>query len=140
MYLEFLSQYWYLFGILALVIVLLIIDMAGQTGGRSARPIDIGELSQLQSRQNAKIIDLTETDQFKSGHIPASINMPFSALENSLNKITKFKDKPIILVCEHGRTSTKAAALLRKNEFTQLHFLEGGLMSWKKENLPLVKA
>ena len=44
-----------------------------------------------------------------------------------------------MLTCENGNNSRKAVSVLQKNDFSNIYTLNGGLASWRKENLPLEK-
>ena len=137
-YFEFMTEYWYLFAMLFVTVLLLSFD-PGALGTGASRSIAPAQLPQLQSRNNAVIVDVNEKDRFKTGHISQSINLPFSKLEDSIGKLKKHQKKPIVLTCDTGTNSKKAVSILKKNEFTDLYVLSGGLAAWKKENLPLEK-
>ena len=138
MYIDFVVEYWYLFAMLAVIIIMLTIDPAarGAAGAKSLSPL---QLPQIQARENALVVDVNETDAFKTGHISQALNLPMSKFEDSLGKLKKKHDRAIIITCETGAKSSKAATILKKNEFTNLYILTGGLAAWKKENLPLEK-
>ncbi len=135
MYIEFMTEYWYLFAMLLVIVFLLSMHSVGDP--RSVAP---AQLPQLQSRENAVIVDVNEADKFKNGHISQAVNIPFSVLDNSLGKLKKYQKKAIVLTCDTGSNSKKAMAILKKNEFSDIYLLSGGLNSWKKENLPLEKS
>ena len=138
MYFEFVSQYWYLFAALVVIVLLLSINPA-MLGGSTAPKISAIQLPQLQTRQNAVILDVGSAQEFARGHIEQAINLPVETLKDNLNKLNKFKSRPIILSCQSGAKSAKAASVLRAaGGFPDLHILEGGLTAWRKENLPLV--
>lgn len=138
MFLEFIAESWYLFAMLAFVIVLLILDPASRGAG-GAKMLAPAQLPQIQAREKAVIVDLSDDSRFKAGHIAQSINVPFNQLEERIAKIRKYRDKPVILACENGNNSRKATAVLKRNEFKILYLLQGGLAAWRKENLPLEK-
>ncbi len=135
MYIEFITEYWYLFAMLLVIVFLLSMHSVGDP-----RTIAPAQLPQLQSRENAVIVDLNEAEKFKSGHISQAVNIPFSVLENSLSKLKKYQKKAVVLTCDTGNNSKKAMAFLKKNEFSDIYLLSGGLNAWKKENLPLEKS
>ena len=137
-FIEFVVEYWYLFAMLAVIIVMLSLDPAAR-GASGAKPISPLQLPQVQSRSSAIVIDVNETETYRTGHISQAINLPFSQFRESLGKLKKHKGKPIIITCTTGTNSNKAAATLKKNEYTDLYILTGGLTAWKKENLPLEK-
>ncbi|NKB64043.1 MAG: rhodanese-like domain-containing protein [Gammaproteobacteria bacterium] len=138
MFIEFFVEYWYLFAMLGVIIVLLAIDPSNR-GVAGAKRVSALQLPQVQSRTSAIVVDIREAEAFKNGHISQSINLPISTFENSMGKLKKYKDKGVILACEAGNQTGKAAAILRKNEYTEVYVLTGGLAAWRKENLPLEK-
>ncbi|MXZ80140.1 MAG: rhodanese-like domain-containing protein [Gammaproteobacteria bacterium] len=138
MYIDFITEYWYLFAMLFAIVFLLGMDPA-QRRASGSKNLTPSELPQLQFRENAVVVDLNEKDKFKQGHVSQAINIPFSRLNDSLEKLRKHQPKPVILICETGANSRKAAAVLKKNDFSDIYVLNGGLASWKRESLPLEK-
>ncbi len=53
-------------------------------------------------------------------------------------KLDRLKNKPLIVVCDNGVDSQKAAASLSKQGYT-VFALAGGLRAWSGAELPLVK-
>ena len=139
MFIEFLVEYWYLFAMLGVILVLLAIDPSAR-GPAGAKAVSALQLPQVQSRESGIVVDIRDREAYKGGHIAQSINLPLSELENSLAKLKKHKNKAIILTCEAGNRTGKAAAILRKNEYENIYVLTGGLNAWRKENLPLEKS
>ena len=134
MILEFVSQNWYLFVMLAVIVLLLSLNPGG-----NAQKVSPLQLPKLQNRESAVVVDVCEAEAFKKGHIEQAINLPFDQINDKISKLNKHKNKPIIIACQNGTRSAKAVSILRGKEFKQLYILEGGLAAWKKENLPLVK-
>jgi rhodanese-related sulfurtransferase len=139
MYIDFITEYWYLFAMLIVTVFMLSMDPA-QRGAGGSKTLTPSQLPKLQSRENAVIVDLNEKDKYKEGHISQAINVPFSGLADSLGKLRKHQKKPVVLTCENGSNSRKAVAILKKNDFSDIYTLNGGLVSWRKENLPLEKS
>ncbi len=135
---EFIAQNWYLF--LALVVIVFLIAMEPMRKRASGvKPISAIELPQLISHESGVVVDVGEPNEFKNGHIPNAMNIPVAQLDSNIKKLQKHKEKPVILICRTGQRSTKAANILKKQEFTNLYTLTGGLAAWQKENLPLEK-
>ena len=68
------------------------------------------------------------------GHIPGD------KLEERLQELEKFKDKPIVVIHRSGvNTTGKAGSVLRSHGFAHVHDLGGGIDVWKQANLPIVK-
>jgi len=73
---------------------------------------------------DAIVIDVRTSQEFKSGHLKESINIPLQQLAGRLDDIDK--DKPIILCCATGSRSNSAKKALKTNGFSEVY--NGG--SW----------
>ncbi|MDP6908112.1 MAG: rhodanese-like domain-containing protein [Flavobacteriales bacterium] len=63
--------------------------------------------------QKALIIDVRTPDEYRSGHITESVNIPLNAIPGKVNEL-KRKNKAIITCCRSGARSGMAADQLRK--------------------------
>lgn len=93
----------------------------------------------LMNRSNAIVLDVRDDAEFTAGHITDARHIPLAKLAERIKELEKFKDKPILVHCQGGVRSSKACDILRKNEFTKLHNLQGGLNAWVAAKLPVVK-
>ena len=135
---EFVKINWHLFAALAAVIALLAFEpLRKRTGG--IRVVNVVDLPRVMSSENAIVIDVSDQKEYESGHIPKARNIPLSRVGTDINTLSKFKSRPIVVVCRIGNRSNKAAGILRKNEFADVRTLQGGFAAWTKENLPIEK-
>ena len=134
----FIQQNWHLFAALAVIVALLALDPIRRRSG-GIQSVSAVQLPQLMNHEGAIVLDVGEPAEFKKGHIPKAINMPVSQLKSDLARLEKYrtKDTPIVLSSRANQHANRAAAILRKNNFSNLYTLSGGLISWEKENLPL---
>lgn len=108
------------------------------------RPMDRNAVSLTQAtllinRENAQVIDVSESSEYLEGHLPEARNFPAEQLEERIGELDKYKDTPLILVCRTGARSAKASKLLTKHGFSRVHSLEGGIAAWRAASLPLKK-
>jgi len=89
------------------------------------------------NKEEAVILDIRDKADYKKGHILNAINLPYASLEGKISEIESHKDKPVIVVCKMGQTSNAAGAILRKNGFTDVTRLSGGMAEWTSLNLPV---
>jgi len=90
--------------------------------------------------QEAIIVDIRSANQFKQGHIANAYNiLPIDIKNGSLGAIAKYRERPIIVVCDTGMNALKAATDLYKAGFQQVFTLKEGISGWDSNNLPLVK-
>lgn len=73
-------------------------------------------------KAGAVIIDVRSIEEFKSGHISGSINIPLQDLATKINQLNK--QKTIITCCASGMRSAAAKKILASKGFTDV--LNGG--------------
>jgi len=100
--------------------------LAPTKGLRTLSYKDFGQ--ELQSQKNPILIDVREAGEFNIDSIPGAINIPLSQLKNKVSEIPK--DKNVYLYCRSGMRSKQAAGILRKQGYTQMAHLQGGIMAW----------
>lgn len=60
----------------------------------------------------AIVLDVRTPEEFKTGHIKGSVNIPVQVLQGKLADLKK-KGKPIVAVCRSGARSGMAVNMLR---------------------------
>ncbi len=110
------------------------------SSGMMAGSLSAGGAVQLINREKAVVIDVSESEEFATGHVGGAKNIPFGQLEERLPASVKNKALPLILVCPTGARANRALAVAKKLGYEQAQCLAGGLKSWKEANLPLEKA
>jgi phage shock protein E len=85
----------------------------------------------------ATLIDVRTVEEYASGHITGSLNMDVKNPGFESNVAMLDKSKPYAVYCASGVRSGKAAELMKKNGFTSVFTLAGGIKTWKDKGLPL---
>lgn len=98
------------------------------------------EAVQMMNRRDAVVVDVREAGEFKAGHVTGARNLPLKELQNRLGELEKFKNKPILLLCQTGNRSSQAGGILKKAGFSEIANLTGGLHAWQQAGMPLEKA
>ncbi len=106
-------------------------------GGRSG--VTPTQATLLINREDAQVIDVRGSDEYVNGHLPDSRNIPLEQLEARAGELEKFKDTPVILVCQTGARSSGACKQLEKLGFSKVNNLESGIAGWRSAGLPLKK-
>lgn len=131
----FLIDYWY-FSVPLFFFIFLFAYSEMNKGGKK---IEANELTRLVNKENAILIDLRKKEDYENGHIMTALNYPHQEFDNQMHELNKFKDRPIILVCDMGRNSANIGEKLKKAEFEKTFRLNGGMMTWTQENLPVIQ-
>lgn len=70
-------------------------------------------------KNGAQIIDVRTRQEYASGNVKGSINIPLNELQANLKKIKK--DKPVITCCASGMRSSSARGILTSNGYTEVY-------------------
>lgn len=70
-------------------------------------------------KDGAIIIDVRSKDEYASGHLKGSINIPLQQLQNNLSKIKK--GKPVITCCASGMRSAQAKSILKSQGYQEVY-------------------
>jgi rhodanese-related sulfurtransferase len=106
------------------------------TAGPSVNPT---QATQLINREDALVIDVREPGEYGAGHILGARNLPLARIDSGGAEVAKKKDKPVIVYCDTGSRSAKAAAALRTQGYARVVNLAGGLGAWQQAGLPVEK-
>lgn len=94
----------------------------------------------MMNKENALLVDVRSSDEYKKGHIVNAKNITLSQIEQGkFTGIENNKQTPIIVVCESGTRAAGAANKLHKAGFTQVCNLSAGMDGWVSANLPTTK-
>jgi sulfate permease, SulP family len=79
------------------------------------------------------VIDVREPREFKSAHIPDATHIPLRNLIEDPSQVPT--NGPLVMVCQGGRRSTRAAAMLIGQGYTNVKVLENGMSAWHNRQL-----
>ena len=107
--------------------------------GATGASVSTLQATLLINHQNALVLDVREGAEYEKGHMLNARNITLGELESRAAEIEKYKAKPLIVVCDDGNRSGRAATALRKQGFEQVFTLGGGIGAWRQAGLPLEK-
>ena len=102
--------------------------------------LDPQAMVQLMNREKAVVIDVCEPDEFARSHVIGAKNLPLGQLEDKLAQMVKNKSAHVIMVCQVGARSARAAATARKLGYDNVQSLSGGLRAWVAASMPTEKS
>ena len=134
---DFIQQNIFLVSLAVISGVMLIATSLRRSGGRNS--LNASQATLLINREDALVVDVREPDEYVTGHLPESRNLPLGQLEERISEIDQYKNSPLILVCQSGARSAGACKKLEGQGFTRVHNLSGGVDGWRTGGLPLKK-
>lgn len=116
------------------MIVLFIRHESAKGGAKLSCP----QVVQAINSGESVVLDVREAKDFEQGHIANAIHIPHSKVSGQLQRLSKYRQKQIIVADNVGQHSGAVVKALAAAEFQSVR-LGGGIAEWKQNNLPLVK-
>lgn len=123
----------FIIAILLLIIIEIKEYISKKTGINPYEAIDII------NHKNGVIIDTRTEKHFKEKHIPNSINIPIEKLNEKNISLKKYKNKTIIIIQKDNFQAKNIIKILKNLNFQNTLYINNGLSSWEKEQLPIFK-
>ena len=134
-FVSFLAEQWALFGAFMFVTFLLMRNFLA-TSMSGIKHVDVNGAIRMMN-QNAVVVDVRLENEFKNGHIQGARLMPVGVLESRLKELEEAKSSEIIICCQTGNRSLRAAQILKKHGFESVYNLSGGMGTWVNANMPV---
>jgi rhodanese-related sulfurtransferase len=77
------------------------------------------------------VLDVRDWGEFTLEQIPGTNSLPRGHLEKYIAVLVPKKDVRVVLYCDNGQRSARAAATLESRGYSHVSVLDGGLRSWK---------
>jgi len=86
----------------------------------------------IEAKDTLALIDIRSIEEFRTGHIPNSINYPINEMiRDSAEAISAMANKDLIIISSDGTTAKLMAAWLEDLHFTHVGWLQGGIENWE---------
>lgn len=92
----------------------------------SATMVDSVEMNE--NIRRVQVIDVREPAEFDANHVLGARNIPISQFKARFNEIRR--DQKIYLYDDSLNYTSRAANILRKNGYQEIHILKGGFSNW----------
>lgn len=106
--------------------------------------ISLGQAMTYFQTHNTIFLDARLEPDYKAGHIPRALNLPFEEFEQYYPKVEPLlsKNKNIITYCDgtECEVSLFLARILKTKGFENLKIFFGGWTEWNKAGLPVEKS
>lgn len=96
------------------------------------------ETSAWMQQGGVHVLDVRDEYEWDEKHIPGAVHSYVGHLEAQLPLLPK--DSEIVVHCSVGNRSGVAASILKRNGFSHIHTMLGGITAWEKLGLPLEKS
>ena len=96
-------------------------------------------LAQIEAGTAPPIVDVRTQGEYITSHVPGAVHIPFYELLSERERIPAPRQpgQPVVLYCEHGPRAGLARAQLWLAGVKPVAFLEGHMIAWKRDGLPV---
>lgn len=102
----------------------------------SAAPVREIDVDALEARpSDTAVLDVREPEEYAHGHVPGAVSLPQADLASRLDEVPR--DRPVMLVCQRGMRSYRAAQFLVQMGINQVASVAGGTAAWRAAGRPL---
>ena len=81
-------------------------------------------VEEYQSTSGAMLLDVRTPEEYRSGHIPGSKNIPLQAIDK-VASVAENKDTALYVYCQSGARSRQAAGALKQMGYTNVNNIGG---------------
>ncbi|MFY9976014.1 MAG: rhodanese-like domain-containing protein, partial [Chromatiaceae bacterium] len=131
-------------GLIALALLAAVAFLPRLVARLRQRPmLPIAELKRrLDEGVDLLLLDVRTAADFvgEQGHIARATNIALEDLGGQIDTLGTDLERPIALVCRTDRRSAKAAALLARRGFAEVHVIQGGMTAWLAQGWPVEDA
>ncbi|WOV84281.1 rhodanese-like domain-containing protein [Sporosarcina jeotgali] len=112
--------------IILLIAAVFVWRMKPAKGIRTMSAIEVKALTKEKSKQ---FIDVRTLGEYQSRHVKEFKNIPLNDLSKRLEELDKNKETYVI--CQSGMRSARAAGILKRQGFSDVINVKGGMSAWR---------
>lgn len=101
-------------------------------------PVEFQEL--ISKQENPQLVDVRTAGEFAGGYVNGALNLDVRSASFAQDISKMDKDRPVFVYCLSGGRSASAARQLVNMGYTEVYDMKGGIMAWKRAELPLEMA
>jgi glyoxylase-like metal-dependent hydrolase (beta-lactamase superfamily II)/rhodanese-related sulfurtransferase len=106
----------------------------------STPALDPHWLAERLRRGDVTLVDVRDEDEWRSGHVEASLHVPYREFRKGLPDELSQDEGPLAVACSAGNRSSLAASLLeRAGRRNVIHVADGGIEDLERLGIPLVR-
>ena len=82
-------------------------------------------------KEGYTLVDVRTEEEFARGALPGAQNISVTSLAFGVDILKLDKDQPVMIYCQKGGRSARAAVIMKTLGFSKIYELEGGYSAWE---------
>lgn len=110
----------------------------------SVRQLDVHDLRHKLSINGLQVLDVRDSEEWDEGHIENAHFLPYTRMVDQLtssaqlNTLPLEKGQEIAVTCATGKRSSTAISVMKRQGFTNLFNVTGGMEAWEAAGFPMI--
>jgi rhodanese-related sulfurtransferase len=104
-------------------------------GNRGTPEIDVDDLDRRLGAGEVNVLDVREEWEYRRARLPGVLHIPLGQLPYRFGELPR--DKPVMVICEHGNRSLVATHFLLVKGFPGTASVSGGTSAWIRSQRPV---
>ncbi len=106
--------------------------------------VDVHTLQQRLTQNGLQVLDVRDSEEWDEGHIEQAHFMPYTSLVSQLDipaqiyKLPFDKEQSIAVTCATGKRSSTAISIMRREGYSKVYNVTGGMEAWKSAGFPML--
>lgn len=118
-----------------LTAIVMSVSCNSQNAGQVLSPAAFNQ--KISTATDVVVLDVRTPGEFAGGFIANALNIDYNDADFNAEIAKLDKNKTYLVYCLSGKRSASAAAYMRSNGFKEVLNLEGGILAWQGNNLPI---
>ncbi|MDS9473126.1 rhodanese-like domain-containing protein [Sporosarcina pasteurii] len=112
-----------------IIILLVVFVMRRFLPTKGVTNISVQETKDKLKDKQVQFIDVRTPGEYKANHQPQFKNIPLGDLPRKADQLDK--NKEVVVICQSGMRSARAASILKKQGFEKVYNVTGGMGAWR---------
>jgi hydroxyacylglutathione hydrolase len=110
----------------------------------TVQQMDVQTLHHKLSVNGLQIVDVRDSEEWDEGHIEKAHLLPYTRMVPQLTNPAQLetlpltKDQHVAVTCATGKRSSTAISIMKREGFTHLYNVTGGMEAWEHAGLPMI--
>lgn len=112
-----------------IILLLVVFIMRRFLPTKGVTNLSVQEAKEKLKDKQVQFIDVRTPGEYKANHQAKFTNIPLGDLPRKTAELDK--NKEIVVICQSGMRSARAAAMLKKQGFEKIYNVQGGMSAWR---------
>ncbi|MFN3528682.1 MAG: rhodanese-like domain-containing protein [Bacteroidia bacterium] len=123
---------------LFLLTLMLSLFSCGSNTQKQSNQLEVTEFADKLKSAHVVLLDVRTVEEFESGFIAGAKQYDYyetASFEAAIAQLDK--SKTYLIYCRSGGRSNNALSMMQRMGFEQLYELKGGMLAWRKADMPV---